>query len=71
MAGLIDPIDTTDLASTATSYVLPSTHFVTICRAIFLKGANLAEVWQPALALLLLSIMWTILGIRVFKKRIG
>jgi ABC-2 type transport system permease protein len=71
LAGLIDPIDTTDLASTATSYALPSTHFVTICRAIFLKGATLAEVWQPALALLLLSILWMILGIRVFKKRIG
>ena len=71
LAGLVDPIDATDLASTAMSYVLPSTHFVTICRAIFLKGATLAEVWRPALALLLLSVIWTIMGIRVFKKRIG
>jgi ABC-2 type transport system permease protein len=71
LAGLIDPIDTTNLASIATSYVLPSTHFVTICRAIFLKGATLTEVWRPALVLLLLSIAWTTLGIRVFKKRVG
>jgi ABC-type multidrug transport system permease subunit len=71
LAGLIDPIDTTDLVGTAMSHVLPSTHFVTICRAIFLKGATLTEIGQPALALLLLSIIWTILGTLMFKKRIG
>ena len=69
LAGLIDPIDTTDLAGTAISYVMPSTHFVTICRALFLKGATLAELWQPALALLVLSITWVGLGALTFKKR--
>lgn len=71
LAGLIDPIDTTDLAGTAVSYVMPSTHFVTICRAIFLKGATLAEMWQPALALLILSITWMGLGTLTFKKRMS
>lgn len=71
LAGLIDPIDTTDLAGTAVSYMLPSTHFVTICRALFLKGATLAEVWQPALALSLLFVTWVTLGTLSFRKRIG
>ena len=71
LAGLIDPIDTTDLIGTAMSHVLPSTHFVTICRALFLKGASLAEMWQPALALLGLSIAWMGLGALTFKKRMG
>ncbi len=71
LTGMIDPIDTTDLLSAAVSYALPSTHFVTICRAIFLKGANLAEMWRPSLALLILSIVWTGLGVLTFKKRIG
>jgi ABC-2 type transport system permease protein len=70
LAGLMDPIDTTDLMGTAVSYALPSTHFVTICRALFLKGATLAEVWQPALGLLVLSLIWTGLGALAFKKRI-
>ena len=70
LAGLIDPIDTTDLVGTAVSYMLPSTHFVTICRALFLKGATLAEVWQPALALSLLFVMWITLGTLSFRKRI-
>jgi len=69
LAGLIDPVDTTDLLGTAVSYALPSTHFVTVCRAIFLKGASLAEMWQPALALLTLSIVWAGLGALTFKKR--
>lgn len=69
LAGLIDPIDTTDLVGTAISYVMPSTHFVTICRALFLKGASLAEVWQPALILLVLSVVWVGLGTLTFKKR--
>ena len=71
LAGLIDPIDTTDLAGTIVSYILPSSHFVTICRAIFLKGANLAEIWGSALALLILSIAWVTLGTLTFRKRIG
>jgi len=69
LTGLIDPIDTTDLLGTAISYALPSTHFVTLCRAIFLKGASLAEMWQPALALLILSLVWVGLGTLTFKKR--
>jgi len=69
LAGLIDPIDTTDLASTAVSYVMPSTHFVTICRALFIKGATLTELWQPALTLLVLSITWMGLGALTFRKR--
>jgi hypothetical protein len=44
---------------------------VAICRALFLKGASLAEMWQPALALLGLSIAWMGLGALTFKKRMG
>ena len=69
LAGLIDPIDTTDLIGTAISYALPSTHFVTICRALFLKGATLIEMWRPALALFGLSVTWVGLGALTFKKR--
>ena len=71
LSGVTDPIDTTDLVSTFVSYVMPSTHFVTICRALFLKGASLLELWRPALMLLGLSTLWTILGALTFRKRIA
>jgi hypothetical protein len=48
---------------------MPSTHFVTICRALFIKGATLTELWQPALTLLVLSITWVGLGALTFRKR--
>jgi ABC-type multidrug transport system permease subunit len=70
LSGLIDPIDTTNLAGAIVSYVMPSTHFVAICRAIFLKGASLVELWRPAVALLVLSAVWISLGVLMFKKRV-
>jgi len=70
LSGLTDPIDTTDVLSTIFSYVMPSTHFVTICRGLFLKGASLVELWRPSLMLFGLSVGWTALGTLVFKKDI-
>ena len=71
LAGLIDPIDTTNLVSTAFSYLLPSTHFVAISRALFLKGSSVLDVWRPALALLVQSFVWAGMSILLFRKRIG
>jgi len=71
LSGLTLPIDTTKIVSTIISYSMPSTHFVTICRALFLKGATLAEVWRPAAMLFGLSTAWMVLGGLTFKKRIG
>jgi len=71
LSGLSDPIDTTDLVSTLVSYIMPTTHFVTICRALFLKGATLIELWRPSLMLLGLSTVWTLLGALSFRKRIA
>ena len=70
LAGVTDPIDTTNLVSTTVSYLLPTTHFVSICRALFIKGASLTEMWQPALALMVLSVAWLGMGALTFKKRI-
>jgi ABC-2 type transport system permease protein len=71
LAGLIDPIDTTDLLSTAFSYALPSTHFVTIARALFIKGAGLGDLWRPVLMLLAQAAVWIGVGVLRFKKRVS
>jgi ABC-type multidrug transport system permease subunit len=69
LSGLTEPIDTTKLASTVVSYLMPSTHFVTICRALFLKGSSLTELWQPSLMLLGLSTVWMTVARLTFKKK--
>jgi ABC-2 type transport system permease protein len=69
LAGVVDPIDTTNIASTGVSHILPVTHFVTICRAIFVKGATLGEIWPSVAGLLGIAAVWIGLGALTFKKR--
>jgi ABC-2 type transport system permease protein len=69
LAGLIDPIDTTKIASTGISHLLPVTHFVTISRAIFVKGATLDEIWPSIAGLMGIAAAWIGLGALTFKKR--
>jgi ABC-2 type transport system permease protein len=69
LAGVIDPIDTTKIVSTGVSHILPATHFVTICRAIFVKGATLSEIWPSVAGLLGIAAAWVGLGTLTFKKR--
>lgn len=68
LSGLLDPIDTTDIIGTVVSYAMPSTHFVSICRAVFLKGASLVQLWRPAVMLVALSAVWMTLGALTFSK---
>lgn len=70
LSGLTDPIDTTQVASTIISYLMPSTHFVTISRGLLLKGASLIQLWRPSLMLLGLSVGWMGVAILTFKKRV-
>ncbi len=69
LAGLIDPIDTTNVMSTGISHLLPVTHFVAICRAIFVKGAAISEIWTSVVGLLGIAAVWMGLGALTFKKR--
>ena len=71
LSGLLDPIDTTDFIGTLVSYSMPSTHFVTICRGIFLKGASLVQLWRPSIMLLGLSVLWMGLGAMTFSKEVS
>jgi ABC-type multidrug transport system permease subunit len=71
LAGVIDPIDTTSLLGTGMAHVLPTTHFVTICRALFIKGATLPEIWSSILSLLGISAVWLTLGALAFRKRVN
>jgi ABC-type multidrug transport system permease subunit len=70
LSGLTDPIDTTEVASTVISYLMPSTHFVAISRALLLKGASLIQLWRPSLMLLGLSVGWMAVAVLTFKKRV-
>lgn len=71
LTGLFEPIDVQDVGALVRSYALPATHFVTISRALFLKGAGLAEVAQAAAILLGMGSGFLTLAILSFRKRMG
>ncbi len=71
LSGLIEPVDRTSLIAQIQANFLPTTHFVTISRAVFLKGVGLIAVWPSALILAAMGMVYLALTIKLFKKRLG
>lgn len=70
LAGLLRPIAEEPLAR-AVAYALPSTHFVTISRGLFLKGLNVPALWAPALALLVIGLVCQAVSLVLFDKKLS
>jgi ABC-2 type transport system permease protein len=49
---------------------LPSTQFVAITRGLMVKGQALDALWYPAVMLLVIALMMTILAVFFFKKKL-
>lgn len=71
LSGLILPVNTSSWRSALVSYSLPTTHFVTISRGIFLKGATLPDLALPAAALALTALLTLTLSLATFRKRVA
>jgi ABC-2 type transport system permease protein len=70
LAGLIDPVNRASLPSLLTSSALPTTHFITISRAIFLKGVGLSYLAAPSLTLLGMGLGAFAISLVLFKKKL-
>jgi ABC-2 type transport system permease protein len=71
LSGLIDPVDRTSFGAQLQANFLPTTHFITISRGIFLKGVGLTALWPPTLALATMGVVYLLITIRLFKKKLG
>jgi ABC-2 type transport system permease protein len=69
MSGLFTPIDSMAPWVQTISQANPVRHFVTISRAILIKGAGLREIAPPLLALVAFGIVTLTLAIRQYSKR--
>jgi ABC-2 type transport system permease protein len=69
LSGLLRPVADEPIAR-AFAYALPSTHFITISRALFLKGVGLAALSGPALALLGIALVCQAVSLRLFDKKL-
>jgi len=70
IAGLITPVADKPIAR-AMSYALPTTHFITISRAVFLKGLGPVDLYKPALTLLGVGIACLLVSLLLFDKKIN
>ncbi len=70
IAGLITPISDEPVAR-AFALGLPTTHFITICRSVFLKGLGPIALWKPALTLLGTGMASQVIGLLLFEKKLA
>jgi len=69
IAGLVLPVADEPIAQ-AIAYALPTTHFITICRSVFLKGLGPVALWKPASILLGIGIVSQAISLLLFKKKL-
>jgi ABC-2 type transport system permease protein len=71
MSGLFYPIASMPPEMKMEAYMMPTTHYLTITRGLFLKGLGMSSLWPFALALLVMGIVVTGVAILTFKKRLA
>jgi ABC-2 type transport system permease protein len=71
MSGLFTPIDSMAPWVQTVSMVNPVRHFVTIARAILVKGAGISEIAQPLALLVAFAVVTLTLAVRQYSKRTG
>ena len=71
MSGLFTPIDSMAPWVQTVSLLNPVRHFVTIARAVLIKGAGLAEIARPLLILIAYAAVMLTLAVRQYSKRVA
>jgi ABC-2 type transport system permease protein len=70
-SGFIFPRETMPWIFYALGTLFPATYFISLMRAIILRGANLFEYWQHLVILIAMSISLFVLCALRFRKKIG
>ncbi len=69
LSGFIFPVESMPLPLQGVSFLIPSTHFLIILRAILLKGVGAEAVWPHTLILLGFAFVVITISIRRFQTR--
>lgn len=70
LSGYIFPIASLPLPLRIVSYILPATHFIKIARGIVIRGATFFDLWEPVVALLVISAVLIAASARAFQKTV-
>jgi drug efflux transport system permease protein len=70
LSGFAFPIDQMPAALRAVTYLVHARYFVTILKAVFLKGVGLGQLARPIAAMALYAAIVAVLAARAFRKRL-
>ena len=70
-SGFVFPRETMPWIFYAVGTLLPATYFISLMRAIILRGANFFEYWPQLIILIIMSISLFVLCALQFRKKIG
>ena len=68
LSGYVFPIDGMPLFFQVITYAIPARYFIEIIRGIVLRGASLAQLWEPLAALTGFTVVIVGLAVARFKK---
>jgi ABC-2 type transport system permease protein len=71
LSGAIAPIESMPDIFRFLSFFDPLRHYVAINRGLILKGVGLGEIWQHAIALLIIAALLLIVSIRRFRSQLN
>ena len=70
-SGFVFPRETMPWIFQALGALLPATYFISLARAIILRGAHFFEYWPHLLVLIIMSILLFALCALLFRKKVG
>jgi len=71
LSGYAFPIDQMPAAIQALTYVVHARYYVTILKAVFLKGSSAAALWAPIMALVVYAVAVAVLAARSFRRQLA
>ena len=71
LSGYIFPIASLPLPLRVISHILPATYYIRIARGIVIRGATFADLWEPVLALVAMSVVLIAASARAFQKTVS
>ncbi|MEZ5978484.1 MAG: ABC transporter permease [Planctomycetota bacterium] len=71
LSGYIFPLSSLPVALQWIGQILPATHFIAAIRGIVIRDAGLHDLWQHALALVVITVALLFAGVRAFKRVTG
>ena len=69
MGGLFTPIASMPRWAQVLTYAIPPRYFIEIMRAVYLKGAGIADLWQQYAALAAFALLFCLVAAKTYRKR--